>query len=245
MKNLLFILFLSILVAGCQEEVLIPEGRIESVDYPQVGASNLYTDSGWRTFYLMEKKSFLSPQGFLEERFMVVDSFTSPVALKVLEAKELAISKDAEIVSVNYSTKEWFPSWKKNLSFEKETIRREGSKVVFEKEKGKAEMNFKEFFLEKETLSSLVVIFAVFVFIVSYLLTFFLWKERKDKRALVIVASIACVIFSFLFSFWSGAFQVEIILTVFLILIPGFLFGLATLWFLKYTKQMKTKDKIN
>lgn len=245
MKNILVVLFLSILFVGCEQEAefTIPEGRIESVYYPNSGVSNLYTDSEWRTFYTMQQKSFLTSEGFLEKRMFVIDSFTSPIPLTRHEAIRLGGSKNAEIVSTNYSTKEWFPSWNKNLSFEKETIRRQDSKVVLENEKGEIEMNFKEFIIENEPIHILIIILVVFCFVVFYILTLLEWKTRKDKRWLIIRASILGIICSFLIYFWSGAFYVELLLMMFFVLTSGFLFGLATLWFLKYKKQIKRQNQ--
>lgn len=240
MKNLIFILSLSFILASCGADTPIPDGRIESINYPNADNwSDLYTTSEWKAFYKMKKVSFLTPEGVLEERMVAVDSFASSLSLSKEDAMELSVSLDAKVVKTHYSTKEWLPSWRKNLSFEKETIRREGSKVVFENEKGDIEMTFNQFLTEKEGLFVAMVIFMIFSVVGFGLTSFRSLEVKKDRKTLLITALIVWIIFSFLFSFWTEAFNLEIILTIFIFVFVAIFFMSLFFSFKKIKKQNK------
>lgn len=244
MKNLLVVLFLSIMVIGCQPKTPIPEGRVESVNYPDLDVwSDLYTTSEWKTFYKMKKTSFITPEGVLEEKLVVADSFSSEIPLSKGDAIKLSLSKDTVVVKTVYSAKELSLTWKKNLSFEKKVIRREGSKVIFEEEKGQTEMTFMEFLKEKDGL-----LFAMGAFAIFSLVIFGLWyviclETEKGIKSLLISALITCIVCSFLFSFWTEAFNFEIVIATFTLVFLEIFFAYILFLIKKVIKQTK-RNKI-
>lgn len=243
MKNLLVVLFLSFAIVSFGKTP-IPEGNVESVNYPSLGGDNLYTTSEWKTFYKMKRISFITPEGVLEEKLVVVDSFSSEIPLSKEEAMELSMSPEAKIVTIHYSAKELYLSWKKNLSFEKKVIRREGSKIIFEEEKGQIEMTFLEFMKEKDGLLFAMGAFAVFSYLIFGLWYFMCLEKEKSIKPLLISALITWIVFSFLFSFWTEAFNFEIVIAT-LILISSEIFFVYILFLikkiLKQAKRNKTK----
>lgn len=243
MKNLLFILFSSFTILGFGKTP-IPEGRVESINYPSVDDWNdLYTTSEWKKFYKMKKISFITPEGVLEEKMIVVDSFSSEIPLSGREAMELSMSPEVKVVTIHYSTKELSPSWKKNLSFQKKILRREGSKVVFEEEKGQTEMTFLEFMKEKDGLLFAMGAFTVFSLVIFGLSYFFCLKTKKSVKTLLITALITWGVFSFLFSFWTEAFNFEIVIVTFILVFSGIFFVYILFLIQKIIKQTK-RNKI-
>ncbi|MBP6879837.1 MAG: hypothetical protein KBF62_03290 [Candidatus Pacebacteria bacterium] len=241
MKNLLIVLFLSFLFFGCGEDYVIPEGKIERISPAGSGWTDIYTNSEWTTFYKMKEVSFLTDEGVLESKMVVIDSFVSEIPLTKLEAGELSVSGDAKVVGIYYSTKEWFPSWKKNLSFEKKTIRRDGARVIFEKEEGSIDMTFKQFLNEKSGLFMSMAVFMFASLIIFGCISINYLKTKKGRKFLLIAALITWIVFSFALSFWAEAFNFEIVIATFILVFWG-IFFVSILIFFKNFFEKRSKQ---
>lgn len=243
MKNLLLVIFFSFSIAfiSCGEKDPIPVGRIEGINYPNNNNSptDIYTKSDWQTFYKMKEISFLTADGILESKLAVVDSFNSPIPLSREQAVALSVSKDAKVEDTKYSTKEIFPSWRKNLYFEKEIIKRDGPQVFFEQEKGQTKMTFIQFLGEKFGLSVAMGFFSILSLFGFGLASFWFLKTKKDRIRLFTCFLISWIIFSFLFSFWTEAFNVEIVIATFIPIFLGVFITSIIILFKNKLKQIK------
>lgn len=240
MKKIILFLFLGFVLVSCGDDTpILPEGRIEPINYPMIDKSDVYTTSEWKTFYKMKKTSFLTPEGVLEERMVMVDSFLSEIPLSKKEAMELSVSLDAKVVKTHYSTKEWFPSWRKKLSYESKIIRRDGSQVIFEEERGQTVMTFKQFLFDKDGPLTFMLHFAALSIILFGMLSFLYLETKQGIKYILLAGLVAWILLSFVFCFQNKAFNLEIVITTFIMVFEGIFFGWMFFSVRKIIKQIK------
>lgn len=240
MKKLYLLLIILSIIYSCErnENYEIPEGQILSVK--NNGTGGLYTNSNWDHFYIVKDTSYFTKEGLFENKKILIDSFISEVSLTRLEAQKLSVSGDVKIPDVNLSTKQNFPSWRKEILFEEETLQRKNGHVFFTENKEIQTITFLEFAIDS-TFIYLLTSIGIVLFIAFAITAYnYDWQDKKKRKTMFFLAISIISIFSCIFLTGDTIFKAEIVISFSIIILLGILLGCLTYLIKEKIKKRRT-----